>query len=570
MSKYYHQASNRGPKGTTRTQIWSIFAGIIVLTLFFLAISIKIPSNWPGSSWVNQFYPHLGLDLQGGTHLVYEADTSNLTDSEKASAVDGVREVIERRVNAYGVSEPLVQTTRQGSSYRVIVELAGVTDVNEAIKLIGQTPLLEFKEIDPTAAPVDNASTTKAIEAYNAGQKKKAEDTLKKVKAGEDFATLAKTLSEDSSKDSGGDLGFMTKGKFVPEFDTVIFDKLKDGQLNPEVVTTPFGYHIIKRVASRTNDKGELEVQSSHILFQIKTIDKNNEVNWKLTALTGKQLKKAQVTFAGQTNEPQVNLIFNSDGATLFGEITKRNVGKQVAIFLDGQIISAPTVQTEITGGTAVITGNFSLSESKLLAQRLNAGALPVAINLLSQQTIGPTLGKVSLERSLLAGLIGLILVALFMLIYYRILGLIAVIALGFYTVINYGLFMMIPVTLTTAGIAGFILSIGMAVDANVLIFERTKEELRAGEHLDSAIEKGFSRAWLSIRDSNISSLITTAILFWFGSSIIKGFALTLGLGILVSMFTSIFVSRNLIQLIAPGKWLGNKLELFGVKQDKQ
>jgi protein-export membrane protein SecD len=570
MSKYYHQASNRGPKPTTRTQIWSIFAGIIVLTLFFLAVSIHIPANWPGSGWVNKFYPHLGLDLQGGTHLVYEADTSNLTDSEKASAVDGVREVIERRINAYGVTEPLVQTTRQGSSYRVIVELAGVTNVNDAIKLIGQTPLLEFKEIDPTAKPTDNASSTKAIDTYNAAQKKKAEDTLKKIKAGGDFAALAKQLSEDpGSKDNGGDLGFTTKGKFVPVFDDVIFGKLKDGQLDPEVVTSPFGYHIIKRVASRTNDKGELEVQASHILFQIKTIDNNNQVNWKSTGLTGKQLKKAQVTFAGQTNEPQVNLIFNDEGTKLFAAITKANVGKQVAIFLDGQIISAPTVQTEITGGTAVITGNFSLSESKLLAQRLNAGALPVAINLLSQQTIGPTLGKVSLERSLLAGLIGLILVALFMLIYYRVLGLIAVIALCFYTIINYGLFIMIPVTLTTAGIAGFILSIGMAVDANVLIFERTKEELRAGEHLDSAIEKGFSRAWLSIRDSNISSLITTAILFWFGSSIIKGFALTLGLGILVSMFTSIFVSRNLIQLIAPGAWLGDKLALFGVKQPK-
>jgi len=571
MSKYYHQASHKGSKPTTRIQIWSIFTAIILLTVFFLAIIIRIPSNWPGSGWVNKFYPHLGLDLQGGTHLVYEANTKDLVDSEKASAVDGVREVIERRVNAYGVSEPLVQTTRQGSSYRVIVELAGVTDVNEAIKLIGQTPLLEFKEIDPIAPPTTNASSTKAIDAYNVAQRTKAEDTLKKVEAGGDFAALAKELSEDpGSKDNGGDLGFMTKGKFVPAFEAVIFDQLKDGQLDQEVVTTPFGYHIIKRVASRTNDKGELEVQASHILFQIKTIDQNNEVNWKATGLTGKQLKKANVTFDGQTNEPQVNLIFNDEGAKLFAAITKANVGKQVAIFLDGEIISAPTVQAEITGGTAVITGDFKIAESKLLAQRLNAGALPVAINLLSQQTIGPTLGKVSLERSLLAGLIGLILVAIFMLIYYRLLGLVAVIALCFYTVINYGLFIMIPVTLTTAGIAGFILSIGMAVDANILIFERTKEELRAGENLTSAIEKGFSRAWLSIRDSNISSLITTAVLFWFGSSIIKGFALTLGLGILTSMFTSIFVSRNLLQLIAPGAWLGHKLGLFGVKQKKQ
>ncbi len=569
MPRYFTTHSKSTSSQPSRSRVWIIFSSIAVLTAFFLLIVLPYPANWAGAGFFNKFYPHLGLDLQGGTHLVYEADTSKLGDSEKGAAVEGVRDVIERRVNAYGVAEPLVQTTRQGSSYRVIVELAGVTDVNQAIKLIGETPLLEFKEVDTTPAAVAPKST-KEIDDFNKAQEKKANDVLARVKKGEDFAALAKEFSEDEgSGKNGGDLPASTKGMFVPEFDAVLFDKLKDGQINPTLVKSTFGYHIIQRVSSETTD-GKFFVKGRHILLKTKTLDENNQMNWKNTALSGKYLSRAQVAFDQQTNVPHVTLTFNSDGAKLFQEITARNIGKQVAIFLDGEIISAPTVQTEITGGSAVITGSFNLTEAKLLAQRLNAGALPVSIKLLSQQTIGPTLGEISLERSLIAGLIGLLIVCLFMIIFYRLPGIIAVVALVIYSIINYALYQMIPVTLSTAGIAGFILSIGMAVDANVLIFERTKEELRAGENLTQAIENGFSRAWSSIRDSNISSLITTAVLFWFGSSIIKGFALTLGLGILISMFTAITVSRNLMQLIAPDKWLSSRLWLMGVRKRKE
>jgi len=264
------------------------------------------------------------------------------------------------------------------------------------------------------------------------------------------------------------------------------------------------------------------------------------------------------VSFDQNTNKPEVNLQFDDEGAKLFEEITSKNVGKRIAIYLDGQPISAPNVQEAITGGKARITGTFSLEEAKLLVQRLNAGALPVPIKLINQETVGASLGEISLKQSLFAGLIGLLAVAVFMILWYRLPGLLAVFALFIYTAIVLAIFKLISVTLTLAGIAGFILSIGMAVDANILIFERTREELRAGKSLGGAIEEGFKRAWSSIRDSNVSSLITCLILFWLGTSVIKGFALTLAIGILVSMFSSISVTRTFLRLTTNtrvGKW---------------
>ena len=230
-----------------------------------------------------------------------------------------------------------------------------------------------------------------------------------------------------------------------------------------------------------------------------------------------------------------------------------KDFNKPVAIFLDGIPISVPTVNDAITQGEAIISGSFDLAEAKLLAQRLNAGALPISISLISQQTVGPTLGKISLAKSFQAGVIGLILVALFMLIFYRLPGLLSVISLAIYTAIVLTIFFLWPVTLTLAGIAGFVLSIGMAVDANVLIFERTREELRNNKPMSSSIEDGFTRAWTSIKDSNISSLITCFILILFGTGIIKGFALTLGIGITVSMFSAIIITRTLMRLLSKG-----------------
>ena len=379
----------------------------------------------------------LGLDLQGGVHLTYKADLSAIKSAEAADAMEGLRDVIERRVNAFGVGEPLVQVEKSaGGDQRLIVELPGVTNVNEAIKMIGETPFLEFKTENPNADK----------------------------------------LTEEEKKDSS-----------------------------------------------------KVFVSSD---------------------LTGRYLKKAILDFDQTTFEPIISLEFNDEGGKLFAKMTKENVGKSIAIFLDGQPISVPNVREEITGGKAQITGQFTPQEAKLLVQRLNSGALPVPVSLISQQSVGPTLGEKFLAKGVMAGIYGMILVSLFLILWYRLPGLAAVLALGLYTIIILALFKLIPVTLTAAGIAGFILSVGMAVDANILIFERMKEELKKGKNLQSAVSEGFSRAWLSIRDSNISSLITAGILFWMGTSMIKGFALTLGVGILISMFSAITVSRTFLLAI--------------------
>ncbi len=400
----------------------------------------------------------LGLDLSGGSHLVYSADTSLLSGTDVKDSMEALRDVIERRVNLFGVSEPLVQVEGTGGEDRLIVELPGVTDIDRAIALIGQTPLLEFKVERP------NGETQAIIQAQQKGER----------------------LNEDPYTDSG---------------------------------------------------------------------------------LTGRYLEKAQLEFTSAStgtgvvpNEPIVSLKFNSEGSDLFAKITRENVGKTIAIYLDGTPISAPVVREEITGGTAQISGSMTATEAKELVGRLNSGALPVPISLLSVETIGPSLGHEAFAAGIRAGIWGLAIVALFLIFWYRLPGLLAVAALMGYVAIMLTLFKLIPITLTAAGIAGFILSIGMAVDANILIFERMKEEMRGGKRVAEAMREGFTRAWPSIRDSNISSIISTLILFWFGTSLVKGFALTLLIGVLVSMISAISITRTFLfaletKAVEEGKW---------------
>ncbi len=396
----------------------------------------------------------LGLDLLGGTHLVYKADLSNLVAGQStADAMEGVRDVIERRVNIFGVAEPLVQV--EGKD-RLVVELAGVKEISEAIKLIGETPFLQFKEERPEAER----------NAISEAQKKN------------------QRMAED-----------------------------------PYFIDTP---------------------------------------------LTGKYLNGAKVVFANgasQISGVEVSLELNDEGAKIFKDLTQKNLNKKLAIYLDGVLISAPVVQSVIPNGKAVITGNFTLQQAKELATRLNAGALPVPISLISQQSIGASLGQESLVKSLKAGTYGLILVALFMILFYRLPGVVSVLALLIYVVIVLTFYKLIPVTLTLSGIAGFILSLGMAVDANVLIFARMREELKQDKPLSLAFSEGFRRAWLSIRDSHVTTLIGAAVLYLFTTSIVKGFALTLGIGVLVSLFSAITVTRAFLAvLIGPRlekrKWL--------------
>jgi len=409
-----------------------------------------------------------GLDLDGGTHLTYSADTSSILDSEVSNAMESLRQTIERRVNLFGVSEPIVQTEIGSifgdgeSDNRLIVELPGITDVTEAIDLIGKTPLLEFRIARSDAEAIAQIQEISLIE---------------------DKTEVAKKVSE----------------LYVP------------------------------------------------------------------TGLTGGDLKRASLIFDNLTQEPQINIEFNSEGTKLFSEITRDNVGNVLAIFLDGQIISAPVIRQEIVGGNAQISGQFDLEEARDLVRDLNFGALPLPIHLIETQTIGASLGKATLESGVKALIAAFSIIFLFLIVWYRLPGLIASVSLLMYIVLMLAIFKLIPVVLTSSGLAGFILSLGMAVDANILIFERMKEEISKGNTLRNSIEEGFNRAWLSIRDGNLSSIISAVILFWLsGTSLVKGFALVFGVGVLVSMVTAVIISRTFLLAFSNDRSEGFLVKLFG------
>lgn len=390
---------------------------------------------------INKSFPfRKGLDLEGGTSVTLKADMSKITAGQRDAALDSAKNVIERRVNFFGVSEPVVQTAKTSSDYRVIVEIPGVTDAQQAVQLIGQTADLQFWE---------------------------------QVASGE-------------------------------------------AQVKPE----------------------EMPLGVTQVLGE----------NAKQTNLTGRDIKAVNISFDQTTGEPQVIVEFTTEGRRKFADITRRNVGKPLGFVLDNVLVDAPNVREAITQGSTAISGGFTVERAKQLQVQLNAGALPVPLTILEQHAVGATLGQSSLEKSLFAGFLGLVVIAIFMISLYGRFGVIATLALILYTLITLTLFRVIPVTLTLAGIAGFILSIGMAVDANILIFERTKEEIKRGRPRDVAIELGFNRAWTSIRDSNVASLITCSVLLYFGTGMIRGFALTLILGVIVSMFSAIVVTRSLLR----------------------
>jgi len=455
-------------------KLWTL----IIIFIAVIAFSYDFPQFWnKGVNWLNTQFPkikldklfsyigfneakipnfpaiayHLGLDLKGGTHLIYEADMSQIKENQ-SEAMQGISDVIERRINIYGVTEPLVQINKSGNDWRLIVDLAGVKNIKDAINMIGETPFLDFREERPQT------------------------DT-------------DKILAEQKNNN--------------PQY------------MNEDPYFTP-------------------------------------------TNFNGRYLKKAQLAFNPNTYKPEIQIEFTDEGSTLFEKLTEKNINKKLAIYLDGQPISAPVVKEKISGGRAVINGDFTTEEAKKLAQRLNAGALPVPIKLISQETVGATLGEIDLAKSIKAGIYGLIAILLFMILYYKFSGLLAGLALFIYGVLLLAIFKLIPVTLTLSGIAGFVLSLGMAVDANVLIFERIKEEIKKGLSLNIAINEGFKRAWPSIRDGNATTILTALILFWFSSSVIKGFALTLLLGVLMSMLTAILITKTFLKL-----FIGTKFEKY-------
>jgi len=469
------------PKLSQRAKTISLTVLILLAALF--AANLDYPNYWnrfsdwteENVSWLNvpkfgEREYSLGLDLQGGVHLVYEVDLSDIETSDKSDAVGALRDTIERRVNFLGVSEPVVQTQEsEDGGARLIVELAGIQDPALAIEQIGLTPFLEFKE------PRDSK---------------------------EQIQLVKQTLPDLEDSEAAN-------ACFNAEFVTILLS---------------------------LNQTGE-------------------DPCFLSTGLTGRYLERASVVTHPQTSELQVSIQFNSEGADLFAQITKRNIGKTTAIYLDGAPVSIPTVNEEIVGGQAVISGSFTVEEARDLASNLNSGALPVPIELISQQRVGASLGEKSLDDSLFAALFGVIAVLLFLVIVYRFSGFMAAISLLVYLVFLLAIIKLIPVTLTLAGIAGLILSIGMAVDANVLVFERLKEEMTDDtENIARAIDRAFLRAWPSIRDGNFSTFFTALILFWFSTSFVQGFALTLGLGILVSLFSAMVVTKLLLKSFASGR----------------
>jgi len=498
----------------------------------------------------------LGLDLQGGIHLEYKVDVSGIDSAKQKDALTAAEAVIERRVNAFGVGEPLVQLSKVGTENRIIVELPGVKDVEQAKTMLKETPFLEFKK---EAGP----EVQQMFDQYNEQAKTKAQGFLDQSKGGADFAQLAKDNSEDpGSKDKGGDLGFVKQGQFVPEFDKVVFDpSFKTGTVWPELVESQYGWHIIKKVDEK-GDGVDKEIDAAHILIAKKSIEQYPHLQYASSGLTGQNLKDARVDYASQgLANPQVALRFDDAGTKLFADLTRDNVGKRIAIVLDSEIISSPVVQAIIPDGQAVINGDFTLEQAKVLVGRLNEGALPAPITLVGQQSVSASLGAASLQQSLYAGLIGILVVVAFMIFYYRFLGLVASLALILYTAMLVAIFRLsgltpFPITMTLAGIAGFVLSIGMAVDANILISERTWEELKNGKAVNKAIIEGFRRAWPSIRDGNSSTILTCLILIFMGTGFVKGFAIILLLGVFFSLFTAIVLTRTFL-----GWWVGPWLE---------
>ena len=719
---------------------WKLAAIVIMAAILsFITLPSRYQPEAVTPTSIKDMKIVLGLDLQGGTQLDYKIDLRSVPEAKRTQIISGVQEVITRRVNKLGVSEPNIYHSQIADEDHIIVELAGVSDINEAKDRVGKTIQLEFKEqktensdaeleevkkqttafLDKVKAPEtdfnllaeeeakafpnivtfteqdykfkDEISGTKLADkifaaapgtiineviedsagfVYTNNQiqeqkgffvvkvldKKDAEKDIsepKKVKAqhilisyagaskadgvtrtkeeaeklaqeilnkakapGADFTALAKENSDEpGATESGGILEQEVvdgDSSYVEDFTTASLALTEAGQITDQLVKTEFGYHIIKAVSvSAGKDEKTVEPQVKYAQAFFSTIPNP----WKETALTGEHFVSASVEFDNLL-QPQVAIQFDSEGAQLFADLTEKNITKPIAIFVGGELISSPVVNDKITGGQAVITGNFTLDEAQGLARDLNTGAIPAPITLVGQYNIGSTLGQAALQKSLWAGLIGLILLSLYLVAYYRLPGLLSVIALAIYSTILlfvikvslpvllaviigvgigvtavgtilkskdstaekvvsiviaiFALFFFTfllrePVVLTLAGIAGVVLSIGMAVDANILIFERIKEEIRDGRPFDGAIDVGFRRAWSSIRDSNFSSLITCAILFYFGSSIIRGFALNLAAGILISMFTAITITYTFLKVYARIKGSDNPI-LLGTK----
>ncbi|MBM4443771.1 MAG: protein translocase subunit SecD [Chloroflexi bacterium] len=492
---------------------------LLLLIVALLGTSIWVLTT-SGSSALGRDMDHLGLrlglDLKGGTHLVYRGQFSdNVSDDEKDFKMDGAAKSIESRINRYGVVEPVIQ--RQGVE-RIVIQLPGITDLDEARSLIEETAFLEFREVE--------------------------------VKTGSTPATLDDYLSDNRSDFYNGDVAGTRIFAFPATTD--------ESQMPVVILTKTEGGLQWTDINGDPVDPTALDDELKQSYSWIPAVGDED------IPLTGAYLTKAvpqyDQTQTGIT-EVKVGIEWNGEGAKIFDQIAARlyprsGVLKELGIFVDMELISSPTIQQSKYEGSAVIEGDFTPKEARLLAIRLDSGALPVPLETLYSKEVSATLGEEFVDRAVLAGVIALGLIILFMMLYYRLPGLVAGLALLIYLAMVLAIYKAVPVTLSLAGLAGFIVSLGMAVDANVLIFERMKEELRAGRTLKAAVDTGFSRAWPAIRDSNITTFIACGILYWFGSSIVDsstvmGFALTLFFGVAISMFTALVVTRTLLVALA-------------------
>jgi preprotein translocase subunit SecD len=508
----------------------NIITFIIILMIFGFALWAILPLQ--GERLGRQGL-RLGLDLVGGVHLVYQADfPEDASADDKKDAMDRALTTIERRIDKYGVTEPIIQ---QLGEDRILVQLPGFTDIDAAKSLVEQTGFLEFRE----------------VELNDAGQPVYLSDYLESART--QFFDISEPGDRIFVNEKGTPIAFLVKSdegiKFVDtEGNHIDEETLKQGSIQ-----------LLSWIPARGDDG---------------------------TELTGSFLANAAPSVRQEVTgaEAQVSIEWNEEGGIIFDEIAKRlyNSGeygspqRALGIFLDSSRLSAPQILEESYGGSGVITGDFTIAEAEELANLLKSGALPMPLKKppLYQEKVSATLGADFIEMSWMAGLIGIILVMLFMIAYYRLPGFLASLALIFYGALVLAIFKLWPVTLSLAGLGGFILSIGMAVDANVLIFERMKEELRMGRTLGAAIEAGFNRAWSAIRDSNVTTIIVCIILYWLGSSIVAsapvmGFALTLLIGVIISMFTAIVVTRTLLRLFVGGP-LAKKTMLFSVDWGKK
>ena len=545
----------------------------------------------------------LGLDLQGGSHLVYEAalrdsetgELMEVTDDQMQSLV----RTIERRINSSGLGEPIIQIL---GNDRLLVQLPGIRDPGRAKTLIGETARLEFKHrvIDVDPIPLDQI-TSSDIASITADDLRPSDSKLlselTETELNEEAVYIPSLVMDftgiGSEKFQQVVLGLQismaismdaaNKGEMIPP-DTLDLSVsgmeelryqvsgdqiLRIGTSTRYVIPLPAGN--TEMGSAITTDTAKQKLGPSPVAnLQLKKGYIDEEIG-----LSGDDLENAYPSQHQSSGAPIVNIEFNEKGTKLFGKLTEDIYRKQqetgfrdqIAIILDGQQLIAPVVHTPITAGTAIIQGpDFTIERVKDLSLLLESGRLPIPIELIQERDVDAILGADSLRKSVIAGIVGLLLVLLFMTLYYRIPGLVASVALIIYAMIVLTIFKMIPVTLTLSGVAAAILSIGMAVDANILIFERMKDELRAGRTMLSSINIGFNRAWPAIRDGNVSTLITCAILYWFseqlGATIVQGFAVTLAIGVLISMFSAIVVSRTLMRVVALTP-ISRKVRLF-------